>query len=391
MSRTSLHKGKPIRLGLSLLIATLLQLSPNTLVQAADSPTQADLEEIISTIARVQDRIQRTQRERSSVQEELTQTEKSIVTLNQQVADISNQIDAEELHLAELIQNTRNLEQSKAEQKALIGQYIRSIHQTGREEYVKLLLNQNSIELASRTLNYYQYFNQARAARVSTYNETIAELASLQQQTEITTQQLQANRLQLNEQQTTLSSSQQQRQNLLDSLDSTLSNSGNELAELEINRAEMEFLLAELARSIANMSLNTQPFTERKGNMPWPSAGRLLNSFGSSYGEGDLDWEGVTIAGSQGDPVQAIHHGRVVFSEWFSNSGLLLIIDHGDGYMSLYGHNQLLYKEVGDWVNAGETIAAIGNTGGRRENGVYFEIRHDGSAQDPVNWCAARN
>jgi septal ring factor EnvC (AmiA/AmiB activator) len=106
---------------------------------------------------------------------------------------------------------------------------------------------------------------------------------------------------------------------------------------------------------------------------------------------GDLTWEGVTIAGKAGADVQAVHHGRVVFSDWFSTSGLLLIIDHGDGYMSLYAHNQDLYKTVGEWVAAGEVIAAVGNTGGNRDYGLYFEIRYNGKAENPSLWCSARN
>jgi septal ring factor EnvC (AmiA/AmiB activator) len=152
----------------------------------------------------------------------------------------------------------------------------------------------------------------------------------------------------------------------------------------------MELLLEELRLSIANISLGSdqQDFATMKGLLPWPVAGRLSNNWGSSYGLGDLNWEGVTVDAREGSEVRAIHHGRVVFSDWFSSSGLLLIIDHGDGYMSLYAQNQALFKEVGEWVNSGETIATVGNTGGKEEYGLYFEIRHNGESEDPSAWCS---
>ncbi len=124
--------------------------------------------------------------------------------------------------------------------------------------------------------------------------------------------------------------------------------------------------------------------------MPWPLEGPHLNRFGERHSLGDLTWEGVTIGASAGENVRAIHQGRVIFADWFTTSGLLLIIDHGDGYMSLYAHNQELYKTVGEWVAAGDVVAAAGNTGGQREPSLYFEIRRNGRAENPVNWCIPR-
>ena len=151
----------------------------------------------------------------------------------------------------------------------------------------------------------------------------------------------------------------------------------------------MEILIEELRRSITNLSLDDQdqPFADRRGSLPWPVDGRLANRWGSSYGLGDLDWQGVTLSAAEGSEVRSIHHGRVVFSDWFSSSGLLLIIDHGDGYMSLYGHNQSLAKEVGDWVEIHEVIASVGMSGGQKKSALYFEIRKNGQPNNPGKWC----
>src|SRR5690606_140784 len=146
-------------------------------------------------------------------------------------------------------------------------------------------------------------------------------------------------------------------------------------------------------RSLRNLGLGNQqqPFAELKGQLPWPAQGSLMNSFGSRQSQGDLTWQGGNIRVEAGAQVRAIHHGRVVFADWFGRSGLLLIIDHGDGYMSLYAQNEQLLHGVGDWVGSGEVIATAGNTGGQSETSLYFEIRHQGRSQDPVAWCMARN
>lgn len=121
-----------------------------------------------------------------------------------------------------------------------------------------------------------------------------------------------------------------------------------------------------------------------------PIAGRVTNRFGSARSSGKLRWNGVFIEAEPGTPVTAVHYGRVVFSDWLRGFGLLLIVDHGDGYMSLYGHNEVLYRETGDWVTAGETIATVGDTGGQNRSGLYFEIRHAGKPTDPQHWCRVR-
>ncbi|HEY7775443.1 MAG TPA: peptidoglycan DD-metalloendopeptidase family protein, partial [Kineobactrum sp.] len=130
-----------------------------------------------------------------------------------------------------------------------------------------------------------------------------------------------------------------------------------------------------------------KPFASTRGSLAWPVSGRRGNSFGASRGAGGMRWHGINLRAEEGTPVKAVHHGRVVFADWLRGSGLLLILDHGDGYMSLYAHNQSLLREVGEWVGPGTTIATVGNTGGSNRAGLYFEIRKDGKPVDPVVWC----
>ena len=351
-------------------------------------PSEEALENLMSAIEDVQADISKRRNERSSLYNILQETEKSLSQVSSRIREIDNDIETNETLLTGYTGQRAELEKEKASQLSLIRQYLRSAHQVGKQEYFKLLLNQENPALLSRTLQYYRYFSEARSEKITDFTRTIREIEALESEIAVTTLKLNEQQQALAQQQANLEDASRERQSLLDELDATLSSSNRKLESLEAQRAEMEILLEELRQSIANLSLGEQEqaFTELRGRLPWPVKGRILNSFGSSYGLGDLDWQGITIAAQQGSAVRAIHHGRVVFSDWFSSSGLLLIIDHGGGYMSLYAHNQELYKEVGEWVRSGETIASVGNTGGQQDSSLYFEIRHDGESQNPSTW-----
>jgi len=131
-----------------------------------------------------------------------------------------------------------------------------------------------------------------------------------------------------------------------------------------------------------------RPFAKLKRKLPWPVAGKLAAGFGDRREVGDLRWRGAFIAASANRDVRAVAHGRVVFADWLRGFGLLIIVDHGDEYMTLYGHNQALYKAVGERVAPGDVVASVGDTGGMDRSGVYFELRHKGEPQNPQNWCA---
>ena len=371
----------------------LLFLLKGTAAFSQEEVSEAALAAIEAAISHVKSDIALRNRERAEVYQTLQQNEEKLVNVTADITRLENQITGNERRLADLQSQSRILEDRKDLQQTLIKQYVRSAYQTGQQEYFKLLFNQENPDQASRTLGYYRYFSAARSQAVTAFNNTLTELRDTQDTINTTTLALNDQRIALENQRVALRTTMNQRQDLLDELDVKLSSSAQKLAALEAERAEMTLLIEELRRSIADLALGNQeqPFVSLKGKLAWPVAGRLQNSWGSAYGLGDLTYEGVTIAADLGADVHAVHHGRVVFSDWFSSSGLLLIIDHGDGYMSLYAHNQALFKDVGEWVSSGEIIAAVGNTGGQGESGLYFEIRHNGSSENPSAWCQARN
>ena len=374
------------------IVSTIL-LAYGSASMSQEEPSEEALAALNAAIKDVQTEISQRNLERTAVYQSLQESERTLAALNADITGLERDIADNETRLAELAVQGDELQARKAAQQDLIKQYVRSAYQGGRQEYFKLLLNQEDPAQVSRVLGYYRYFSNARSKAVGEFNATLDEIRAVAARVGETTAALDSQRRDLASQRENLQAGQRRRQSLLDDLDVMLSTSARKLEALQAERDEMQLLVEELRRSISNLSLGDQqqPFAGLKGRLPWPAEGRLRNGWGGKVGLGDLSWEGVTIAADMGSDVRAVHHGRVVFSDWFSSSGLLMIIDHGDGYMSLYAHNQALFKDVGEWVSSGEVIAAVGNTGGQGEPGLYFEIRHNGSSENPSAWCLARN
>lgn len=249
---------------------------------------------------------------------------------------------------------------------------------------------------------YYDYFNRARAEQIDAYIELLSQLDNLQPQIEQKTEQLRIVKADLESQRGKLVGARQERALALAKLNEDISSKGDQLKQRARDREALEQVLKKIERdarereskqreAIAHTQiepiLSGQPFRELRGRLPWPVAGKQENQFGSVREGTDMRWQGVNISAREGDAVHAIHNGRVVFADWLRGSGLLIIVDHGDGYLSLYAHNQTLLKSSGDAVKAGDSIATVGSTGGEQQAGLYFEIRHKGVPSDPAEWC----
>ena len=353
---------------------------------------QAQLKSLEAEITRFQKMLDQTKGEKADLQKELEQNEKSISDLMKKIDDIQKKIDAGNNKISGLMHRQRDLEVAKANQQQLIVRQIRAAYRIGSQEYLKVVLNQQDPNELSRMLTYYDYFNRARAAQVQTYRATIASLEQVKQQIAVQNDQLDEDKQSLATRQAALGVSQAKRQLTLAALNEQIRKTGSEIETRMRNKARLQDLLDRITASIVNLPspTDTLPFATQRGKLLLPVAGIVTNHFGAARNSGKLHWDGIFIAAPPGTPVKAIHYGRVVFSDWLRGFGMLLIIDHGDGYMSLYGHNQVLYRDVGDWVTAGETIATVGDTGGQKRPGLYFEIRHAGKPTDPQRWCQAR-
>ena len=183
--------------------------------------------------------------------------------------------------------------------------------------------------------------------------------------------------------------SQGQRRDVVARLTQELNDQSRQLDRLQSDERDLQTLITGLEEALADIPAEHPQqlaFVGLRGRLPWPASGRIVNRFGSPK-LGALVWDGVMISAPEGREVRAVHHGRVAFADWLRGFGLMLIVDHGDGYMTLYGHNQSLFKEAGDWVEVGEPVALVGSSGGREQAGVYFGIRYQGRAVDPAKWC----
>lgn len=373
-------------LALGLLAALLPGL---TLGQAEEHETRSRLEQLQRDIKRINREISSDSALKNTLQQQLRKAEKELGTLQRDMAANKTAIKVSETELGELNQQRSKLEQARDAQQARIALELKTAWQLGQQSQVKVLLNQENPHTVARAMAYYRYFFEARNELVSSYRETLAQLEALEQRIAATLEQLALQQASLEQQQAELVSAQATREQALAKLNDSLKGKAAQLKQMEQNRKKLEGLLAAIEKAVADLEVpdNYQPFKSAKGKMPWPLPGKRSNSFGRPRNEGKMRWQGVTIPAKEGSGVKAIHHGRVVYADWLRGSGLLLIIDHGDGYMSLYAHNQSLLREVGEWVTAGTPISTVGNTGGQERSALYFEIRHQGKPTNPTRWC----
>jgi septal ring factor EnvC (AmiA/AmiB activator) len=270
---------------------------------------------------------------------------------------------------------------------------VRTAYALGRGDQVRLLLGQDDPRRAERMLGYYQLIGARRAARVEEIRGLQRSLQRLEQQEREETSRLARLASRQDETRRRLEGALRARQAILSDLEQTIAADQSRASALEGDAEAMRALIERLKRDaqIADeVGLSQAAITDLRGQLAWPlDAARVLRTFGEGREQGALHADGVLLAAPQGAEVRAIHHGQVAYANWLRGFGMLIVIDHGDGYMSLYGHNQALMKEVGEWVAAGDLIALAGSSGGTELNGLYFAIRHDGRAIDPARWCQA--
>jgi septal ring factor EnvC (AmiA/AmiB activator) len=359
----------------------------------ADEPNpakaEAELKAVRSQIEKMQADMERDAGKRDKLSKELEESERTVGTARGELDKLRRDRAVHAARRAELA-SQRQHEQGELEKDrgALAGQ-LRAAYMIGKSEPFKLLLNQREPAELGRVLVYYQYFGRARAAQIAAIDAHLGELATLDEGLAAEEQRLAALEEQQQGELSRLQSARERRGRALVSLDAETKNRAQELDRLKDQQGGLEKLIRELRRALERLDKfptdSKDAFAKLRGKLAWPVAGKLVASFGQTRA-GGLKWDGVLLAGAQGTPVRAIYHGRVVYADWLSGLGLLTIIDHGDGYLSLYGHNERLFKEVGERVTAGDTIATLGDSGGRPSPGLYFEIRKGGHPIDPRPW-----
>ncbi|WP_079203499.1 murein hydrolase activator EnvC [Pseudomonas sp. CC6-YY-74] len=411
---------------LALIFLTCL-LTPAFAGEKADA--QKQLEAARSDVAELKKLLEKVQQDKSGVQKGLRKTETEMGELEKQVKELQKSLEDGEVEIQRLNQEKKKLHDARLEQQRLIGIQARAAYQSGRQEYLKLLLNQQNPEKFSRTLTYYDYLSEARMEQLATFNETLRQLANVEQDIVNQQNQLLEDKGALDARGEQLVQARKERQLALAKLNQEYSARDHKLKARQQEQAQLARVLktieatlarqareAEQARQQALIAAREQqrssaaatnspnspnsgplvssgstyggPFAKARGKLPWPVDGRLVAGYGTPRGtDTRTKWDGVLIGAKAGSQVRAVHGGRVVFADWLRGAGLLVILDHGNGYLSLYGHNQSLLKDAGDVVNAGEPIATVGTSGGQDTPALYFAIRQQGRPSDPAQWC----
>lgn len=378
------------------LIILFLALLPVIPAQAEQSVSQVEIEARLKAldkeISNYKETLDSTQGQKSEIEATLERNEQGINKLINEIDTIEKELDTTNDRVSSLTEKQKELLTVKSEQQYYIEQQVRAAYEIGSQEYLKILLNQEDPNEIARMLTYYDYFNQARSRQIESYNLTLLDLDRVTQELAEETVVLESQRRALGAQQKSLANVQKEKQMTLKALINQISTTGSALSKLEQDRGRLEQLLDRLQESLANLDAprSAQPFAGMQGKLLLPVEGRISHRFGNQKNQGKLRWHGIFIDAAEGESVYAVHYGRVVFSDWLRGFGLLMIVSHGEGYMSLYGHNQALFRETGDWVSAGEVIAAVGDSGGQDKTGLYFEIRIDGKPNNPQNWCVTR-
>ena len=407
-----------------LALAFLCLLGPAVADERAAARQQ--IEAARQDIAELQKLLKQIEQEKSGVQKQLQTTESEMGQLEKQVDSLQQEIDRSEAELERLNEEKTTLEGARLEQQRLIGLQARAAYQNGRQEYLKLLLNQQNPEKFSRTLTYYDYLNKARLEQLDSFNETLRQLANVEADIEAQQNLLAEKKDGLLERRNQLAEVRKERQQTLAKLNSDLSTRERKLQARRQEQAQFERVLKTIEETLARQAREAEearqrellaerqrqqqrqagsaapsgpmvssagssfggPFAQAKGKLPWPVDGRLVARYGTPRGgDARTKWDGVLIGASAGTQVRAVHGGRVVFADWLRSAGLLVILDHGNGYLSLYGHNQSLLRDAGEIVKAGDPIATVGTSGGQETAALYFAIRQQGRPSDPAQWC----
>ena len=350
---------------------------------------EAELASVKSEIERITRQVSGEQVERDRLTKDLKSAELSVGHARETLADVRKQRAAHAARRSALTTEQHEREAQLAKNRTELAGQMRAAYLIGRQEPLKLLLNQEDPALAGRMFVYYGYFGRARAGQIKAIEDDVARIAELTRELDAEDAALAQLEQQQRSELAQLVQAREQRSQVLAGLEAQARTRAQSLERLRGQQAGLEQLLKELRAAMERFPVEgNDAFTRLRGKLAWPVSGHLVARFGDARA-GGVRWDGVLVATERGTPVKAVCDGRVIYADWLPGLGLLAIVDHGDGYLSLYGHNERLYKGAGDHVAAGEPLAAAGDSGGSGRTELYFEIRKGGKPVDPRPWFKA--
>jgi septal ring factor EnvC (AmiA/AmiB activator) len=395
------------RASLALLLTALTPLAagaPPAPEARRAAEAKAELRELRNRIEALQKQLTETEDTRSEAVDALRESERAISEARRSLRELAQQSEAAARRLAELRAEIRTREADLEEQRRRLAQLLRHQYQQGGAGPARVLLNQHDPNRIARQLHYLRYIAHARSAMLDDLRANVARLDELAREAADKVAELKSMAAETAAQERRLERERQARAQALAKVAQDIRQRQREIGTLRRDEARLTRLIEQIGRALArapasarprnerlpDASLDGSPFEQLKGRLSLPVRGELGNRFGSPRSDGGPAWKGLFIAARAGEEVRAIAAGRVVFADWLRGFGNLLIIDHGGAYMSLYGNNEALYKQVGDVIRGGDPIASVGNSGGSADSGLYFEVRHQGKPLDPLTWVKVR-
>lgn len=356
--------------------------------KAQEAETTKKLEAVRAQIKSLVEQQRAASDQRNVAVRDLREQDLAIAVIARELRTLDEHLADQQQRLAGLGDEHASLLTQLAARKQDLAALLRSAYALGNHEELKLLLQQDDVAAVARVLAYHRYFQRARIAQLDEVREEMKKLLALEDAIRAQSAQFEATRQARAAESARLEAERKQRETLVGELDARLKAQGQSLAGLGHDEDELVNLLERLRDvfgDIPQQIKGAEAFASQRGRLRWPLSGRILSTFGTP-GEGGRPSSGVLLAAKTGTPVLAVARGRVAFADWLRGYGMVIILDHGDGYLSLYGCNESLLKEVGDWVDAGETIATSGASGGQKSAGLYFELRSAGKPLDPRGW-----
>ena len=352
------------------------------------SNKQIKLENIKEGISSLLNRITSNKGNYQRLQKNLRKNEKEISTISRKILRNRRAIASRKQRVKKLKTQISEMNTTLDNIKKRMSTDLRMLHQQGTNSSAKLFLNMEDPTSLPRTIYFHKRVQHARERKLEKINATRQTLETQQRKLKLEQRQLAQLQEELTREKKSLDQKQKQRQRTLAELKKEISNESNMLERKQQEAVKLQQLITQLNQRLKSVDKDPKGFRKQKGRLKWPTAGKLVHQFNQKRSEnGQLRWQGVVMRGTQGQAVNAVFSGQVVYSDWMTGFGNLLMIDHGGGYLSLYGHNQALLKSAGDSVNKGEQIATLGNSGGELEDALYFEIRHHNKPINPSSWC----
>lgn len=378
------------------LLAGLVFSSMVSAVCAEDNLTlrERDLERLQSEIQALQGQLKRNQAEVSEQRQALEETERRLGQLNRELNELAQRLSQAQGRRTALQAEQVQLEQRLDQQRENMGDILRLAYKQNNQPLIKLLLSGDRPEALARQMQYFAILNRQQNDQLQLWIEQSNRLSRvIAEQTQLT-EQLNTDRKRLAQAQADAAAQKNRRTQILANLRAEGAETEQSLERTVQEQAQLTALIERMQEELSELNFNFPAdidMTEARGRLPWPlREGTLRARYGASQGDSRLNWQGWWLTADTGTDVRAVHHGRVVFSDWLNGFGLLVILDHGDGLMTLYGRNQTLLRTVGEWVNAGDVLAEVGTSGGFDEAGLYFEVRRNGRPENPANWLEKR-